>query len=79
MYLYKNSLNDGKTSETEAKLILVGASACSLKIDFEAVAEDVGALLRLLWPTMGLLAAGVYPNPSPQRISSTARLKGAPD
>lgn len=53
MYLYKNSLNDGEKRETERKLILVGASAYSLKIDFEALAEDVGALLRLLWPTKG--------------------------
>ena len=59
-----------KTRETEPMLIRVGASACSLKIDFlglAASAEDVGALLRLLWPTMGLLAAGVYPNPIQQR------------
>ena len=45
-----------KTRETEPMLIRVGASACSLKIDFlglAASAEDVGALLRLLWPTMG--------------------------
>ncbi len=51
------------------KLIIAGASAYSLKIDFERfskVARDVGAVLMVdMAHYAGLIAAGVYPNPVP--------------
>jgi glycine hydroxymethyltransferase len=51
------------------KLIIAGASAYSLRIDFErfaAVAKAVGAYLMVdMAHYAGLIAAGVYPNPVP--------------
>ena len=55
--------------ETKPRIIVAGASAYSLRIDFERfakVARDVGAIF---WVDMahyaGLIAAGFYPNPVP--------------
>jgi glycine hydroxymethyltransferase len=55
--------------EHKPKIIIAGASAYSLRIDFERfakVAKDVGAIF---WVDMahyaGLIAAGCYPNPVP--------------
>jgi len=51
------------------KLIIAGASAYSLRIDFErfgAVAREVGAILMVdMAHYAGLIAAGLYPNPVP--------------
>jgi glycine hydroxymethyltransferase len=51
------------------KMIIAGASAYSLKIDFERfaqVARSVGAVLMVdMAHYAGLIAAGVYPNPVP--------------
>jgi glycine hydroxymethyltransferase len=51
------------------KLIIAGASAYSLHIDFERfakVARDIGAYLMVdMAHYAGLIAAGVYPNPVP--------------
>ena len=51
------------------KLIIAGASAYSLRIDFErfgAVAREVGAILMVdMAHYAGLIAAGLYPNPLP--------------
>jgi glycine hydroxymethyltransferase len=53
----------------QPKLILAGASAYSLAIDFERfgrVAKSVGAVLMVdMAHYAGLIAAGVYPNPVP--------------
>jgi glycine hydroxymethyltransferase len=55
--------------ETRPKLIIAGASAYSLRIDFERfarVAKAVGAILMVdMAHYAGLIAAGVYPNPVP--------------
>ena len=55
--------------ERRPKLIIAGASAYSLKIDFERfakVAKDVGAYFLVdMAHYAGLIAAGVYPNPEP--------------
>jgi glycine hydroxymethyltransferase len=55
--------------EAKPKLIIAGASAYSLRIDFERfarVAKSVGALLMVdMAHYAGLIAAGVYPNPVP--------------
>jgi glycine hydroxymethyltransferase len=55
--------------ENKPKLIIAGASAYSLRIDFERfarVAKSVGALLMVdMAHYAGLIAAGVYPNPVP--------------
>ncbi len=55
--------------EHKPKLIIAGASAYSLRIDFERfarVAKDVGAYLMVdMAHYAGLIAAGVYPNPLP--------------
>ena len=55
--------------ETRPKLIIAGASAYSLRIDFERfakVARDVGAVFMVdMAHYAGLIAAGVYPNPVP--------------
>jgi glycine hydroxymethyltransferase len=55
--------------ETRPKLIIAGASAYSLHIDFERfakVAKAVGAILMVdMAHYAGLIAAGVYPNPVP--------------
>ena len=56
-----------KAHETRPKLIIAGASAYSLAIDFERfakVARDVGALYMVdMAHYAGLIAAGLYPNP----------------
>jgi glycine hydroxymethyltransferase len=58
-----------KAHEHRPKLIIAGASAYSLRIDWERfarVAKDVGALLMVdMAHYSGLIAAGVYPNPVP--------------
>ncbi|HSM22786.1 MAG TPA: serine hydroxymethyltransferase, partial [Rubrivivax sp.] len=55
--------------EHRPKLIIAGASAYSLRIDFERfakVAKAVGAILMVdMAHYAGLIAAGVYPNPLP--------------
>jgi glycine hydroxymethyltransferase len=55
--------------ETRPKLIIAGASAYSLKIDFARfakVAKDVGAWFMVdMAHYAGLIAAGLYPNPLP--------------
>jgi glycine hydroxymethyltransferase len=55
--------------EQRPKLIIAGASAYSLRIDFERfarVARAVGAILMVdMAHYAGLIAAGVYPNPLP--------------
>jgi len=55
--------------EKKPKLIIAGASAYSLKIDFERfakVAKDIGAYFMVdMAHYSGLIAAGVYPNPVP--------------
>jgi glycine hydroxymethyltransferase len=58
-----------KAHESRPKLIIAGASAYSLRIDFERfakVAKDVGAIFLVdMAHYAGLIAAGVYPNPVP--------------
>ena len=58
-----------KAHEHLPKLIIAGASAYSLRIDFERfakVAKDVGAIFMVdIAHYAGLVAAGVYPNPVP--------------
>jgi glycine hydroxymethyltransferase len=58
-----------KAHETRPKLIIAGASAYSLAIDFERfgkVARDVGAIFLVdMAHYAGLIAAGLYPNPVP--------------
>ena len=58
-----------KAHEHKPKLIIAGASAYSLRIDFERfakVAKDVGAIFLVdMAHYAGLIAAGVYPNPVP--------------
>jgi glycine hydroxymethyltransferase len=55
--------------EHKPKLILAGASAYSLAIDFERfgrIAKEVGAYMMVdMAHYAGLIAAGVYPNPLP--------------
>jgi len=55
--------------ESKPKLILAGASAYSLRIDFERfarIAKEVGAYFMVdMAHYAGLIAAGVYPNPVP--------------
>jgi len=55
--------------EHKPKLIIAGASAYSLRIDFERfakVAKEVGAYLMVdMAHYAGLIAGGVYPNPVP--------------
>ena len=55
--------------ESKPKLIIAGASAYSLHIDFARfakVAKDVGAIFLVdMAHYAGLIAAGVYPNPVP--------------
>jgi glycine hydroxymethyltransferase len=63
--------------EHRPRLIIAGASAYSLRIDFERfsrVAKAVGAILLVdMAHYSGLIAAGVYPNPVPfaDVVSST--------
>lgn len=58
-----------KAHESKPKLIIAGASAYSLHIDFARfakVAKDVGAIFLVdMAHYVGLIAAGVYPNPVP--------------
>jgi glycine hydroxymethyltransferase len=58
-----------KAHESRPKLIIAGASAYSLRIDFERfakVAKDVGAIFMVdIAHYAGLVAAGIYPNPVP--------------
>ena len=58
-----------KAHEHKPKLIVAGASAYSLEIDwarFAKVAKDVGAIFMVdMAHYSGLIAAGVYPNPVP--------------
>ncbi len=55
--------------ETKPKLIIAGASAFALRIDFERfakIAKEVGAYFMVdMAHYAGLIAAGVYPNPVP--------------
>ena len=55
--------------ETRPKLIIAGASAFALRIDFERfakIAKEVGAYFMVdMAHYAGLIAAGVYPNPVP--------------
>jgi glycine hydroxymethyltransferase len=55
--------------ETQPKLIIAGASAYSLRIDFARfakVAKDIGAWFMVdMAHYAGLIAAGLYPNPLP--------------
>ena len=60
---------EAKAREHKPKLIIAGASAYALRIDFERfakIAKEVGAIF---WVDMahyaGLIAAGFYPNPVP--------------
>jgi len=58
-----------RAREARPKLIIAGASAYSLRIDFERfarVAREVGAIFMVdMAHYAGLVAAGVYPNPVP--------------
>ena len=58
-----------KAREARPKLIVAGASAYSLRIDwarFAEVAKEVGAIFMVdMAHYAGLIAAGVYPNPVP--------------
>ena len=58
-----------KAHESRPKLIIAGASAYSLRIDFERfakVAKAVGAIFMVdIAHYAGLVVAGVYPNPVP--------------
>ncbi|MGE4241921.1 serine hydroxymethyltransferase [Ramlibacter sp.] len=58
-----------KARECRPKIVIAGASAYSLRIDFERfarVAREVGAIFMVdMAHYAGLIAAGVYPNPIP--------------
>jgi glycine hydroxymethyltransferase len=60
---------EAKARETKPKLIIAGASAYSLHIDwarFAKVAKEIGAIFLVdMAHYAGLIAAGVYPNPVP--------------
>jgi len=60
---------EAKAHQHKPKLIIAGASAYSLHIDFARfakVAQDVGAIFLVdMAHYAGLIAAGVYPNPVP--------------
>lgn len=60
---------EAKAREHKPKLIIAGASAYALRIDFERfarVAKEVGAIFMVdMAHYAGLIAAGVYPNPVP--------------
>jgi glycine hydroxymethyltransferase len=60
---------EAKAREHKPKLIIAGASAYSLHIDFERfakIAKEVGAIFMVdMAHYAGLIAAGVYPNPVP--------------
>ena len=65
-----------RAHETKPKLIIAGASAYSLHIDFARfakVARDVGAIFMVdMAHYAGLIAAGVYPNPVPHAVVVTS-------
>ena len=73
-----------KAHESKPKLIIAGASAYSLHIDFARfakVAKDVGAIFLVdMAHYAGLIAAGLYPHPVPHAdvVTSTThkRLRG---
>lgn len=58
-----------KAHESRPKLIIAGASAYALRIDFERFARIAKAVGAILWVDIahyaGLVAAGVYPSPVP--------------
>lgn len=60
---------EAKAREHKPKLIIAGASAYALRIDFERfakIAKEVGAVFMVdMAHYAGLIAAGVYPNPVP--------------
>jgi glycine hydroxymethyltransferase len=60
---------EAKARETQPKLIIAGASAYSLHIDwarFAKIAKEVGAIFMVdMAHYAGLIAAGQYPNPVP--------------
>ena len=60
---------EAKAREHKPRLIIAGASAYSLRIDFERfarVAKEIGAIFMVdMAHYAGLIAAGVYPNPVP--------------
>ena len=60
---------EAKAREHKPKLIIAGASAFALRIDFERfakIAREVGAIFMVdMAHYAGLIAAGVYPNPVP--------------
>ena len=60
---------EAKAREHRPKLIVAGASAYSLRIDFERfakIAKEIGAIFMVdMAHYAGLIAAGVYPNPVP--------------
>ena len=60
---------EAQAREKKPKLIIAGASAYSLRIDFERfgrIAREIGAYLMVdMAHYAGLIAAGVYPNPLP--------------
>ena len=70
---------EAKAHATRPKLIIAGASAYSLHIDFARfakVAKDVGAIFLVdMAHYSGLIAAGVYPNPVPHAdvVTSTTQ------
>jgi len=55
--------------EHKPRIIIAGASAYSLRIDFERFAKVAKAVGAIFWVDMahyaGLIAAGIYPNPVP--------------
>jgi hypothetical protein len=65
--------------QAKPKLIIAGASAFALKIDFERfakIAKEVGAYFMVdMAHYAGLIAAGVYPNPVPHAdfVTTTTR------
>ncbi len=60
---------EAKAREHKPKLIIAGASAYALRIDFERfarIAKEIGAIFMVdMAHYAGLIAAGVYPNPIP--------------
>ncbi|MDW8324418.1 MAG: serine hydroxymethyltransferase [Burkholderiales bacterium] len=60
---------EARAREYRPKLIIAGASAFALRIDFERfarVAKEIGAIFMVdMAHYAGLIAAGVYPNPVP--------------
>jgi glycine hydroxymethyltransferase len=74
-----------KAREHKPKLIVAGASAYSLRIDFERfsrIAKEIGAIFMVdMAHYAGLIAAGVYPNPVPHAdvvTSTTHKSLGGP-